>query len=153
MNRRLKSLRKIIIFGSIILVIAAIWLRSSLQRRHHFDSAEHSYHTAVRSDLRNLASAQEVAYSERGSYAKDLAALDFVPSSEIHLRVFTNPPGWSAEARHRASSPSFRCMIFGGLLNNADFDWDSVGLMWWDRTTHRVVRTPQPPGVPACTEW
>ena len=69
---------------------------------------------ALRSDLRNLAVAEEAYYFEMKSYSADTAALKFRPSPGVILSISTAVGGaWVATATHPRSSP-LQCTIYYG---------------------------------------
>ena len=69
---------------------------------------------ALRSDLRNLAVAQEAYFFEKASYASDTALLNFRPSPGVMLTLSTPAHGeWVATATHPLSYP-LQCMVFYG---------------------------------------
>jgi type IV pilus assembly protein PilA len=85
---------------------------------------------ALRSDLRNLAVAEEGIFYDSTRYSTDTAALKFRPSPGVIVTiVLPATGGWVATATHPLSYP-LRCVIYAG------------------------TNTPQAPaeqeGVPAC---
>jgi type IV pilus assembly protein PilA len=68
---------------------------------------------ALRSDLRNLAVAEEAYFFTNAQYADDTAKLNFRPSPGVNLDIGTVVGGWSATATHPLSYP-LRCMIYYG---------------------------------------
>jgi type IV pilus assembly protein PilA len=69
---------------------------------------------ALRSDLRNLATAEEAYFYEHGTYTSNLAALNINPSPGV---IFTfgaaTPGGWSANSTHPQAYP-IQCALFVG---------------------------------------
>lgn len=69
---------------------------------------------ALRSDLRNLAVAEEAYYFEAKSYSSDTAALKFRPSPGVIMSISTATAGaWVATATHPLSYP-LKCTIYYG---------------------------------------
>ncbi len=69
---------------------------------------------AVKSDLRNLASAQETYLAEHHEYASSLALLDAKTSPGVQVTlVEASAAGWSAQAVHPAAVP-VTCAVFHG---------------------------------------
>lgn len=69
---------------------------------------------AIRSDLRNLATAQEAYFYESGSYTTSLASLNFTPTSGVAFTFgVATPGGWSASATHPLAFP-IKCALFIG---------------------------------------
>ena len=71
---------------------------------------------AMKSDLRNLATAQESYFYDTGSYSSDLTALKVVVSPSVSLAVSAaGISGWSATATHPQADPS-SCAVFYGTV-------------------------------------
>lgn len=72
--------------------------------------------TALKSDLRNIAVAQEAYFFDHASYANDVALLDAHTSPGVTIALSTPAPGsWVATATHPASYP-LRCTLFYGPI-------------------------------------
>ena len=69
---------------------------------------------AIRSDLRNLATAQEEYLSEFGVYASNVSDLDFDGSEGVIVVIQASPTGgWSATSTHAQGDPG-TCALFYG---------------------------------------
>lgn len=69
---------------------------------------------AIKSDLRNLATAQEEYLSLHGIYADDVADLDYTSSEGVVVTIVQRVPGgWSATTSHPMSDP-LTCALFYG---------------------------------------
>jgi prepilin-type N-terminal cleavage/methylation domain-containing protein len=93
------TLIELLIVVVIIGILAAIAIPKFGQTR------EKAYYSAMKSDLRNLQSAQEVWYSANNyTYNADVATLtDYAMSSGVTVTVETGDQvGWSAIATHSA---------------------------------------------------
>jgi len=77
-------------------------------------SYEKMYYAAVESDLKNLATLQEIYFREHGTYTDDPQALRFSPSvgTQLQLRGATN--GWSAWATNRGLPEGEGCGMYHG---------------------------------------
>ena len=98
-----------------VLTAAAFWISATLAMvatctlgmpRYHC-SKDKAYVTAMKSDLRNLVSAQEAFRADHGRFATpaDLAtgALDFRNSTGVMVLIqHSDTKGWSARTTHRA---------------------------------------------------
>ena len=68
--------------------------------------------SAIKSDLRNLMSAQEAYYYDYQTYAKDPSQLSVNRSPRVVLKIFdANDKGWSATATHPQAYP-LTCGVF-----------------------------------------
>ena len=69
---------------------------------------------ALKSDLRNIAVAQEAYFFDHASYANDVALLNAHTSPGVIITLATPGPGsWVATAMHPASYP-LKCTLFYG---------------------------------------
>lgn len=74
---------------------------------------------ALRSDLRNIATAQEAYAYENGQYAATPAQLSFSGSPGVTVTIVTaSPLGWAARATHPSSFP-LTCALFVGSVTPA----------------------------------
>jgi len=72
---------------------------------------------ALRSDLRNLAVAEEALFYDSTKYSSDTAALKFRPSPGVNVAiVIPAGGGWTATATHPLSYP-LQCTIFFGPVS------------------------------------
>lgn len=70
----------------------------------------------MRSDLRNLASAQESYFADYEYYADDVANLEFEASEETTVVLRGDRNGWSGRTEH-SLRPEYRCAIYIGDIN------------------------------------
>lgn len=77
------------------------------------------YRAAVMSDLKNLASQQEIYYSDHDTYSPDPVALGFTASTGVTVTIVTSRASWSARATHAALGEQVACTIWHG--------WDEAG--------------------------
>ena len=69
---------------------------------------------AIRSDLRNLATAQEEYLSEHGEYAANVADLDFTGSEGVVAVIQQRTVGgWSATTTHSLGDPGTCALYYG----------------------------------------
>lgn len=78
------------------------------------DGRESAYRAALKSDLKNLASQEEIYFSDVGTYSADPGALGFVASWGVSVEIATWASGWGAVARHTALGEGKACAIFMG---------------------------------------
>jgi type IV pilus assembly protein PilA len=71
---------------------------------------------SLKSDLRNLSSAQEAYFFENSGYATDVATLNIKLSPGVVLTIVdATSSGWSASATHPASFP-LTCALYTGSV-------------------------------------
>ena len=87
-----------------------------------------AYRVAMRSDLKNLASQQEIFFSDNGTYSSGHQDLAFVPSNGVHVTVHASAEGWAARATHEALPDSEACaMYYGSAPPNGIDDLEDAG--------------------------
>ncbi len=69
----------------------------------------------MRSDLRNLALAQEAYYSTSGTYANNIADLGFETSENVTIRLRGNSGGWSGRTESQLHE-DVHCALFVGRV-------------------------------------
>jgi len=73
-----------------------------------------AYTSSLRSDLRNLATAEEAYFYEASTYTSNLGALNVTLSSGVTVTFgVANGSGWSAKVTHPLAYP-IECAIFMG---------------------------------------
>lgn len=98
----------------LLIVIVIVGLLAAIAIPRFANTKGKANVAAVKSDLRNLAIAQEGYFNEHATYAPDLALLNVGASPRVTLTVVAaNATGWSATAVHPAAVP-VTCSIFHG---------------------------------------
>jgi ABC-type transporter MlaC component len=88
------------------------YLQASLGRRQ-----ERAYEAAMRSDLRNLATAQEIYLSGHATYSASLQDLTYSPSPGVRLEIIVaSGTGWRAVAHHETGTAECRIGVGTGAL-------------------------------------
>lgn len=104
------TLIELLIVVVIIGVLAAIAIPKFQNTKGKANAA------TLRSDLRNLATAEEAYFYENGVYTNDLNALNVTLSSGVTITWGTvNAAGWSAKLSHPLATPSECAMYIGGV--------------------------------------
>lgn len=112
-NRKGFTLIELLIVVVIIGILAAIAIPKFSATR------EKAYFSAMKSDLRNLQTAQEIYYSSAASgyqYASTVADLDFKESDGVNITIKNvTSTGYSATATHDAlDSATQTCTVYVG---------------------------------------
>jgi prepilin-type N-terminal cleavage/methylation domain-containing protein len=128
-NKKGFTLIELLIVVVIIGILAAIAIPKFSATR------EKAYFSAMKSDVKNLASQQEIYYADNYSYTTSRTTLTFVPSSGVTVGIAASSSGWSATATHSALGSAQGCAIYYGTASAP-----SVG-----------TATPTSPGQVACT--
>lgn len=105
--RRGFTLIELLVVVLIIGVLAAVAIPKFSGTR------DKAYLASMKSDLRNLLTAQEAYMADRGVYAAGTAALAYNVSSGVTVTIgAADSSGWNATATHSATSRT--CAIFVG---------------------------------------
>ena len=97
----------------LLIVVVIIGILASIAIPKFINTKEKSYVAQMKSDLRNLATAEEAFFYDSTKYTSSLAALNnFSPSAAVTLTINASPGGWNAMAVH-AQTPR-RCYLFTG---------------------------------------
>lgn len=98
----------------ILVVVVVIGILAAFAMLKYANTREQAYLAAMKSDLRNLAIAEEAFFTDSAYYTPSLAAMaNVAPTAGVTLTVGeATPMGWSATA---ASANTFqKCYVFSG---------------------------------------
>ena len=98
----------------LLIVVVIIGILAAFAIPKFANTKQKAYVAQMKSDLKNLATAQEAFFYDSTFYTTSLAALNnFSPSTGVTLTVLAaTPGGWSAQAVH--SQTSRQCVLFEG---------------------------------------
>ena len=97
----------------LLIVVVIIGILASFAIPKFTNTKEKTYVAQMKSDLRNLATAEEAFFYDSTKYSASLAQLNnFSPSSGVTLTVTAAPGGWNAVASHAQTAR--RCYLFAG---------------------------------------
>jgi prepilin-type N-terminal cleavage/methylation domain-containing protein len=115
MDRKGFTLIELLIVVVIIGILAAIAIPKFSNTR------EKAYVASMKSDLRNLATAQESYFADNVTYTSDIAALGAGESQGVTITIGgVAGTGWSATAAHNATTKT--CAIYFGTAAVAPAD-------------------------------
>ncbi|MGH2610305.1 MAG: prepilin-type N-terminal cleavage/methylation domain-containing protein [Tepidiformaceae bacterium] len=99
----------------LLVVVVVIGVLASIAIPKFANNKEKSYLAQMKSDLRNLATAQEGFFYDSTTYTASLVALNnFTPSQAVSITIpEATGKGWSAETKH--SSTAKKCYIYSGI--------------------------------------
>jgi len=99
----------------LLIVVVIIGILAAIAIPKFANTKGKAYAASMRSDLRNLATAEEGYYFTHEVYTSDLTELDFQPSSGVVIAFGeASNVGWSAKTTHDLSSPKNCAMFVGG---------------------------------------
>ena len=109
----------------LLIVVVIIGILAAIAIPKFSKTREKTYFSAMKSDLKNLATQQEIYYSDPANnyqYANDPAnpALGFSPSQGVTVGITgAAATGWAATAYHAALNSSTQyCAVFYGTANS-----------------------------------
>ena len=98
----------------LLIVVLIIGILAAIAIPKFQNSKGKAYASTLKSDLRNLATAQEAYYYEKSEYANAISLLDISISPGVTLNIVeASASGWSADATHSAANP-LTCAMFIG---------------------------------------
>jgi type IV pilus assembly protein PilA len=102
----------------LLIVVVIIGILAAIAIPKFSATREKAYFSAMKSDLKNLQSQQEIYYSNPAnnySYTTNLTDLEFAPSQGVTATVgaATNT-GWGASATHAALAATQFCAVYVG---------------------------------------
>ena len=98
----------------LLIVVVIIGILAAIAIPKFANTKQKAYVAQMKSDLKNLATAEEAYFYDSTSYTTSLVSLNnFRSSTGVTLTVLAGTPmGWSAQAMH--SSTTRACYLFNG---------------------------------------
>jgi len=100
----------------LLIVVVIIGILAAIAIPKFSATREKAYFAAMKSDLKNLASQQEIYYSDTYSYTTNTTSLSFVSSEGVNVSMSASTDGWSAAATHSALAGTEGCGVFYGSM-------------------------------------
>jgi prepilin-type N-terminal cleavage/methylation domain-containing protein len=119
----------------LLIVVVIIGILAAIAIPKFSATREKAYFAAMKSDIKNLASQQEIYYADNYAYTTATADLAFTNSEGVNVTIAASTSGWSASATHSALGGAEGCAIYYGTATAP-----TVG-----------SATPSAPGEVACT--
>jgi type II secretion system protein G len=103
----------------LLIVVVIIGILAAIAIPKFANTKTKAYQTAMKSDLRNLVTAEEAYFSDSGRYITyDSAALHFKPSTGVTAPTITTGAGfWTATVAHTQIPAPFKCGIAVNTAN------------------------------------
>ena len=120
----------------LLIVVVIIGILAAIAIPKFSATREKAYFAAMKSDLKNLASQEEIYYADAYAYTNSTTSLSFTNSEAVNVTINAGSSGWSASATHDALGGSEGCSIYYGQGEAAI----TIG-----------TATPANPGEMACT--
>ena len=101
----------------LLIVVVIIGILASIAIPKFSNTKGKAYLTAMKSDLRNMVTAEEGFFFDSSSYSTSLTSINFKQSTGVNAPVITTGPGyWSATVSH-SQLPSSVCAIAVNTTN------------------------------------
>jgi len=99
----------------LLIVVVIIGILAAIAIPKFSSARDKAFVSAMKADLRNLATQQEVYHNSNFTYSSDQAALGFVNSEGVVITITpgANGQGWSASAMHNGL-PGAVCALYHG---------------------------------------
>ena len=98
----------------LLIVVVIIGLLASIAIPKFASTREKAYIASLKSDLKNLATLQDIYHNLHYTYSTDFTALEFGPSAGVTVTIGeATGTGWSASSAH-AGIPGQSCALFHG---------------------------------------
>ena len=89
----------------LLIVVVIIGILAAIAIPKFANTKEKAYVASMKSDLRNMATAQESYFSTGNVYTTSLTAMNFTPSQSVTLTVTdAKVNGWAANTKHPATA-------------------------------------------------
>jgi type IV pilus assembly protein PilA len=103
----------------LLIVVVIIGILAAIAIPKFSEAREKAFISAMKSDLKNLATQQELYYSDNFTYSTDKAALEFSESKNVVVTVgAADTDGWGADASH--SGTTVACGLFYGTSSSTN---------------------------------
>jgi len=99
----------------LLIVVVIIGILASIAVSSFRTVKQKSYVSVLKSDLRNLAVAQEMHFESNRQYSDDLALIRFNPTRGVNLTLTATATGWEAIATHNGANPRVCSMFYGNV--------------------------------------
>ena len=97
----------------LMIVIVIIGILASMAVSTWQSHKEDAIVAGMKSDLRNLATAEEAYLADNAAYTSDTGDLDFRLSPNVVVTLQANPAGWTAKTTHPATAKECALAIGG----------------------------------------
>ena len=98
----------------LLIVVVIIGILAAVAIPKFRNSKAKAFVASMKSDLRNLATAQEAYFYENAVYASDTSQINFRPSSGVEVEIVSaSAAGWGARTTHPQAYP-LRCALYVG---------------------------------------
>lgn len=101
----------------LLIVVVIIGILAAIAIPKFSSTREKAFVSAMKSDLKNLASQQEIYYADNYAYSATAATLGFSASDGVTVTITASATGWNATASHSGTTQT--CDVFYGTATTA----------------------------------
>ena len=101
----------------LLIVVVIIGILAAIAIPKFSSTREKAYFSAMKSDLKNLATQQEIYYQSAYSYTTVTSDLSFASSQGITVASAATSSGWSASVIHAALGSTEGCVVYYGTAS------------------------------------
>jgi type IV pilus assembly protein PilA len=102
----------------LLIVVVIIGILAAIAIPKFANTKEKAYVAAMKSDLKNLATAQEAYFSDGQTYTTALSTAQFAPSTGVSVNITAGTgTGWAASATHTGTAKTCAITVGGGVAN------------------------------------
>ena len=98
----------------LLIVVVIIGILAAIAIPKFGATKDKAYVAAMKSDLRNLVTAEESYFSDNVSYTTTFTPTVWSPTAGVAVTIAVGTQGWAATANHTALNPAKPCYIIGG---------------------------------------
>ena len=97
----------------LLIVVVIIGILAAIAIPKFANTKEKAYVAAMKSDLRNMVTAEESYFADQVSYTTSTSAVNFTPSTGVTMTIgAATGTGWNATTKHNATTKT--CGIYVG---------------------------------------
>jgi type IV pilus assembly protein PilA len=97
----------------LLIVVVIIGILAAIAIPKFSATREKAFVSSMKSDLKNMATQQEIYYADSYTYTADTGLLEFSPSDGVNApTIVANATGWSATISHNGTTRT--CAVFYG---------------------------------------
>ncbi len=105
----------------LLIVVVIIGILAAIAIPKFANTKEKAYVAAMKSDLKNLSTAQEAYFSDAQMYTTTLTTAQFAPSTGVTVNITSGTgTGWAANSSHTGTSKTCAIAVGGGALNEGE---------------------------------
>jgi prepilin-type N-terminal cleavage/methylation domain-containing protein len=98
----------------LLIVVVIIGILAAIAIPKFSATREKAYFAAMKSDLKNLASQQEIYYADAYAYTTVVSDLAFTNSQGVNVTITASTSGWSGTVTHAALGTTEGCAMYYG---------------------------------------